>query len=268
MNIIQYLSVNNDCYKANVNKQDSRYTTFQRRGPIGAVLHSIGCPQPNALVLAKGWNVPNKPVAVHAVLQADGTVYQCLPWNFRGWHVGGEANNTHIGVEMTEPNCIWYNENDGYKLYIKDRGKAIIHVRKTYAVAVELFAMLAKQYGWNPETDIMSHAEAHARGLGSNHGDPEHLWRGLGLPYTMDTFRADVAKKMTETEETEMRYHTLADLKKDASAEKYYLPTVEKLMGKGILNGKGGEGDNTILDLGEDAIRVLVTLDRAGVFGQ
>ena len=38
-------------------------------------------------------------------------------------------------------------------------------------------------------------------------------------------------------------------------------------MGKGILNGKGGEGDNTILDLGEDAIRVLVALDRAGVFG-
>ena len=83
----------------------------------------------------------------------------------------------------------------------------------------------------------------------------------------MDTFRADVAKKMTETEETEMRYHTIADLKKDASAAKYYLPTVEKLMGKGILNGKGGEGDDTILDLGEDAIRVLVTLDRAGVFG-
>ena len=74
MKIIQYLSVNNDCYKANVSKQDSRYTTFQRRGPLGAVLHSIGCPQPNALVLAKGWNVPNKTVAVHAVLQADGTV--------------------------------------------------------------------------------------------------------------------------------------------------------------------------------------------------
>ena len=266
MNILQQLSVNNDCYKANVNKQDSRYTTFQRRGPLGAVLHSIGCPQPSANVLANGWNVPNKPVAVHAVLQADGTVYQCLPWNFRGWHAGGEANNTHIGVEMTEPDCIRYT--GGSSFTCSDPARAREQVRGTYRTAVELFAMLAKQYGWNPETDIMSHAEAHARGLGSNHGDPEHLWRGLGLPYTMDTFRADVAKKMTETEETEMRYHTLADLKKDASAEKYYLPTMEKLMGKGILNGKGGEGAQTVIDLGEDAVRVLVALDRAGVFGE
>lgn len=266
MNIIQYLSVNNDCYKANVSKQDSRFTTFQRRGPLGAVLHSVGTPQPEAIVFADGWNVPNKDVAVHAVLQADGTVYQCLPWNFRGWHVAGEANNTHIGVEMTEPDCITYTKGSNFTC--SNLARAREQVRGTYRTAVELFAMLAKQYGWNPETDIMSHAEAHARGLGSNHGDPEHLWRGLGLPYTMDTFRADVAKKMTETEETEMRYDKLADLKKDDSAAKHYLPTVEKLMDKGILNGKGGEGDQTVIDLGEDAVRVLVALDRAGMFGQ
>ena len=46
------------------------------------------------------------------------------------------------------------------------------------------------------------------------------------------------------------------------------LPLHQKLLEKGILRGKGGEGDNTILDLGEDAIRVLVTLDRAGVYGE
>ena len=129
MNILQQLSVNNDCYKANVNKQDSRYTTFQRRGPLGAVLHSIGCPQPSAHVLANGWNVPNKPVAVHAVLQADGTVYQCLPWNFRGWHAGGEANNTHIGVEMTEPDCIRYT--GGSSFTCSDPARAREQVRGT-----------------------------------------------------------------------------------------------------------------------------------------
>ena len=38
----------------------------------------------------------------------DGTVYQALPWNHRGWHCGsgskGSGNNTHIGVEITDLN--------------------------------------------------------------------------------------------------------------------------------------------------------------------
>ena len=51
-------------------------------------------------------------------------------------------------------------------------------------------------------------------------------------------------------EEAEMRYNTLADLKADKFNAPHYLPTVEKLLAKGILRGKGGEGDGTILDLG------------------
>ena len=35
---------------------------------------------------------------------------------------------------------------------------------------------------------------------------------------------------------------------------------------RGLLRGKGGEGEETVLDLGEDALRLLVILDRAGVF--
>ena len=70
-----------------------------------------------------------------------------------------------------------------------------------------------------------------------------------------------------EKEDNEMRYKTLAELKADQYKAPYYLPTVEKLMGKGILQGKGGEGDDTIIDLGEDAVRLLVMLDRKGVFG-
>ena len=70
-----------------------------------------------------------------------------------------------------------------------------------------------------------------------------------------------------EKEDNEMRYKTLAELKADQYKAPYYLPTIEKLMEKGILQGKGGEGDENILDLGEDAVRLLVILDRAGVFG-
>lgn len=66
-------------------------------------------------------------------------------------------------------------------------------------------------------------------------------------------------------EGNEMRYPTLGDLKADKAFGAAYLPTVEKLIEKGVLKGKGGEGDELRLDLGEDAVRLLVMLDRAGV---
>lgn len=78
---------------------------------------------------------------------------------------------------------------------------------------------------------------------------------------------AEVIAKYYGLEESEMRYEKLKDLKADQYKAPYYLPTIEKLMEKGILRGKGGEGDETILDLGEDAVRLLVILDREGVFG-
>lgn len=195
MNIIEYLSVNNDCYKSNVNKADSRYTNFQKNGPSGLMLHSVGCPQPSALVFAKSWNRAGKRVAVHGVLQADGTVYQCLPWNFRGWHAGGDANNTHIGVEMTEPDCIKYT--GGASFTCSNLAKAKAQVEGTYKTAVELFAYLCKEYGLDPLTDIISHKEGHSKGVASNHGDPEHLWKQLNMGYTMDTFRKAVKEAMS-----------------------------------------------------------------------
>ena len=195
MNIVKQYSVNNDCYKANVNKADSRYTTFQNRGPQGLMLHSVGCPQPKAQVFANSWNKANYEVAVHAVLQADGTVIQCLPWNFRGWHAGGVANNTHVGVEMTEPDCIKYT--GGSSFTCSDLAKAQAQVKGTYETAVKLFAQLCTQYGLDPMTAIISHKEGYSKGLASNHGDPEHLWNGLKMGYTMDTFRKAVKAAMS-----------------------------------------------------------------------
>ena len=195
MNIVKQYSVNNDCYKANVNKADSRYTTFQNRGPRGLMLHSVGCPQPKARVFANTWNKSGGNVAVHAVLQADGTVIQCLPWNFRGWHAGGDANNTHVGVEMTEPDCIKYT--GGSSFTCSDLAKAQTQVKGTYETAVKLFAQLCTQYGLDPMTAIISHKEGHNKGLASNHGDPEHLWNGLKMGYTMDTFRRAVKSAMS-----------------------------------------------------------------------
>lgn len=62
-------------------------------------------------------------------------------------------------------------------------------------------------------------------------------------------------------EEQEMRYELLKDIKNE-----FYRPTVERLLEKGVIRGKGGDGEETVIDLGEDALRLLVMLERAGVF--
>lgn len=143
--------------------------------------------------------IPNHTSAcVHAFIDANnGNVYQCLPWNHRGWHSGGSSNNTHIGVEICEPNCIKYTKGSSFTCSDKEKAKEM--VIRTYNSAVELFAKLCKDYKLNPlgKDVILSHSEGYKKGLASNHGDPEHLWKQLGLPYTMDTFRNDVKNKMT-----------------------------------------------------------------------
>ena len=129
-----------------------------------------------------------------------GVIYQCLPWSHRGWHGGGASNNTHIGVEMCEPACIKYTSGSNYTCSDTATAKAV--VKRTYEAAVELFAFLCKQYNLDPLADgvIISHREGHARGIASNHGDPEHLWNGLKMGYTMDGFRKAVAAAMKPAE--------------------------------------------------------------------
>lgn len=199
MKLIESFLEKNPCYGANMSNADDRYTTFQRRGPLGLVLHSVGCAQPSAEVFVKKWNSTSYDRAcVHAFIDANtGTVYQCMPWSFRAWHVGGSANNTHVGVEMCEPSAIKYTT--GAKFTIKDKEKAFKQCETAYKAAVELFAMLCNKYKLDPLKDgvILSHNECGKRGIGSGHVDPEHLWSGLGIGYTMDGFRKDVKAAMS-----------------------------------------------------------------------
>ena len=179
------------------------YTAGKKIEVAGLMLHSVGCPQPRASVFIENWNRADYDRAcVHAFIDGnDGTVYQTLPWNHRGWHGGGTCNNTHIGVEMCEPACIKYTSGSTFTCSDMEEAKAV--AKRTYEAAVELFAMLCKEYDLNPTTGgvIISHAEGHKRGIASNHGDPEHLWRQLGMGYTMDGFRKDVKAAMSGEKE-------------------------------------------------------------------
>ena len=181
MNLRKLILTNNACYKA------GRTIAVK-----GIMVHSTGANNPNLRryvgpddgLLGKNqynnhWN-QDKPggrqVCVHAFIGklADGSIatYQTLPWNHRGWHAGGTANNTHIGFEICE---------DG----LSDAS----YFSAVYKEAVELSVYLCRQYGLT-ERDIICHSEGYKLGIASNHGDVMHWFPKHGK--SMDTFRADV----------------------------------------------------------------------------
>ena len=199
MNLIQCYLIANDCSQA------GRTIT-----PKGVMVHSTGANNPlvaryvqptenqanrDAIIQEIGtnrnqndWNNPGLSVCTHAFIGkfADGSVgtAQTLPWNRRGWHAGTgasgkSANNTHISFEICED-------------ALTDAG----YFQKVYQEAVELTAMLCKQYDLNPLADgvVICHSEGYQRGIASNHADVMHWFPKFGK--SMDTFRSDVAKAM------------------------------------------------------------------------
>ena len=158
------------------------YTAGKKIKVTGLMLHSVGCPQPKASAFINSWNNPShNNSCVHGFIDGnDGSVYQTLPWDHRGWHCGsgskGSGNNSHIGVEMCESACIKYTGGANFTCSDLDTAKAV--ARRTYEAAVELFAMLCEKFSLDPLADgvVISHKEGHDRGIASNHGDPEHLW--------------------------------------------------------------------------------------------
>lgn len=184
MNLRKLIFTNNACYKAG-----------RKITPKGIMVHSTGANNPwlkryvgpDDGLLGKNrynnhWNQPmNREVCCHAFIGklANGSVatYQVLPWDHRGWHAGGSANNTHIGFEICE---------DG----LSDR----TYFDKVYREAVELCAYLCKQYGLT-EKAIICHSEGHAQGIASNHADVMHWFPKHGK--SMDTFRAAVKAELS-----------------------------------------------------------------------
>ena len=188
MNLRKLILTNNACYKAG-----------KAITPKGIMVHSTGANNPNlkryigpddgllgANQYNNHWN-QDKPggnqVCVHAFIGklADGSIatYQTLPWNHRGWHAGGSANDTHIGFEICE---------DG----LTDAE----YFNKVYKEAVELCVYLCKLYNLT-EKDIICHSEGYKLGIASNHADPNHWFSRMGK--SMDAFRMDVKERLKPT---------------------------------------------------------------------
>lgn len=174
--------------------QSSRYTSSSRLKPVGIVLHSVGCPQPSAEVFVRQWQSGNSPHFTHYVLD-DQDIYKIMPHDRVLWHVGSPGNSKWLGIEMCEPDTIKYTS--GASFVMSDATKAKAFVKDCYDNAVWLLAKICQEYNWVPQTAILTHNEVSTKKLSStNHVDPEHLWKGTGMPYTLQTLRNDVAKAM------------------------------------------------------------------------
>ncbi len=188
MDIIKAHAVKNLCYIA-----------AQKMIPGGIVVHSTGANNPNLKryvdcpdklgvnVYGNHWNNAKpggRRVCVHAFIGYDKDknvrVAEILPLNICCWGVGSGKKGSYnfspayIQFEICE---------DG--LQDKD------YYQKVFAVAVEYTAHLCKTYDLSVE-QIVSHKEAHQKGYGSNHGDPEHWMKNFGE--TMDDFRNAVSE--------------------------------------------------------------------------
>ena len=180
------------------------YIAAKKMTPKGIVVHSTGannpmlkryvdCPE----VAGKNtynnhWNTATpggKKVCVHAFIGYDKNnevrVVEILPMDICCWGVGkgkkGSYNYSpaHIQFEVCE---------DG----LQDQ----TYYRKAFGLAAEYCAYLCKKYDLSVE-QIVGHNEAHARGYGSNHADPEHWMKRFGE--SMDDFRKQVAELLDET---------------------------------------------------------------------
>ncbi len=187
MKIIEKFAINNPCYKNNI--------PFKNSKPIGMIVHSVGVSQPDPLVFVKNHSVVTSQVVPHGFMGEDGTMYQLLRFNQKGWHGGsgikGSVNDTHIGIETTEPKGIKYNST-GTAFSITDETAVKSFVSNMFKQTVELAAYLCKMFDWDPLDDgiLLSHNEAGKRKIASGHVDPDHIWDRYG--FTMDKFRQEV----------------------------------------------------------------------------
>ena len=118
-----------------------------------------------------------------------------MPWNYQGWHAGGNANNELIGFEICEPKD--YSNKEYFEIVKKK--------------AIELCVYLCKQYNLTADS-ITTHCEGYAKkgkSYASNHSDIHHWWK-VYHNYDINNFRDDVRKKL-ESEKTKMNFENGTD---------------------------------------------------------
>ena len=175
--------------------------------------------------------------SAHYVVDEGETAYECVPLDTVAWSVGDGSrgpygrvvnNYNSVSIEMV-------SHTDGNKRYYIPE--------ETQRHAAELYAQLKKQL---PNVKyVVRHYDVSLKKCPAPMID-EGEWKKF--------------KNLLEEAE-EVRYEKLRDV-----TNQTYRNTLDRLVEKGVLAGKGGAGEERIIDLSEDNVRILVMLDRAGAF--
>lgn len=191
MEIRKCILTKNPCYKAG-KKMKPKGIVVHSTGVVNKTLRRYLAPDDGIIgenTYGNHWNQISCRVCVHGFIGEDKRkkvrTYQSLPWDMRCWGCGngskGSYNNGYIQFEVCEGSV---KDTAYYKEAIKQ--------------AKELCAYLCKEYDI-PVSNIVSHAEAHKKGYGSNHSDIDSYMKHFGD--TMDGFRADVQRMLKKEQE-------------------------------------------------------------------
>lgn len=241
----------------------TRNRSYELLVPIGVVLHETASPGATAENEFTYFNTGNRGASAHGFVDWNGYI-QTVPYTEVAWHAGPTANHKYIGIEMCHAN----NEDD---------------FKKVWDNTVDVFVNLMKRYGFN-SNDIFTHDYISRKWGETDHTDPIGYFKKFGK--TFDDFKRELNARinggltMTQYEELKdiisRQEKEIAELKTKLSKVDTYIynyiddnmpdwakPTIKKLVNKGVLlGGENGLNLNTLM------MRILVILDRIGVFGK
>jgi len=266
---------------------NGKYWSLGNQTTTGLVIHSIGTPQPKAQVLVNNFNKQTVTASVHGFVEP-GLYIETAPTRVgkklakKCYHVGGNWNNSRLGIEMCEPGTIKYTGGSNFtdsnpestKKYIKDVTATMVLIAADLCLFHDIDVSM-----------ISTHAEAYKLGQGSNHGDPDHIWRYVG--YSIAQFRIDVQARinelkgdylsnMTKAEFEKILVDEFAKMKKELAPVVYKFiedvpdwgrPSVQKCLDKKFMSGTGTENGKAVLNISGDLLRTIVLNDRAGIYG-
>ena len=202
----------------------------------------------------------NRGSSAHYFIGDDG-IYQSVPDKYAAWAVGGTKSYKHpycrnmnsLSIEM----CSRQDSNGKY--FIKDN---------VVAQTIALTKYLMDKYNINAD-HVLRHYDVW------NKQCPEPFVRN---PELWTSFKARLTEKATDTRpiEEEIDMEELNALKQrvselenkmiynyiDDNMPSWAVPTIQKLVGRGILQGN----ENGELGLTDELLRMLVINDRAGLY--